>query len=93
MTAKVEFYDAYVGDDEDRDGAEPIACVLLDHVPRRGDKLWLKPFGWYFVTTVEYEVDSRRFNCGVRDVNVWLKKDLSVVLTQEQPPPPADNPG
>lgn len=79
MVAKVEFYDGTGNEDEARDGAAPIACVALDHVPRVGDQVWLKPFGHYVVSSVEYEVDSRRFNLGVRDVCIWLKPEAGEV--------------
>lgn len=75
MVAKVEFLDGTGNEDEARDGAEPIACVLLDHIPRVGDEVWLKPFGRYVVGSVEYEIDSRQFNTGVRDVSVWLRPE------------------
>jgi hypothetical protein len=75
MVAKVEFYDGTGNDDEARDGADPIACVVLDHVPRVGDQVWLKPLGHYFVNVVEYEIDSRQFSVGVRDVCIWLRPD------------------
>jgi len=75
VVAKVEFYDGTGNEDEARDGAEPIACVLLDHVPRVGDQVWLRPFGHYIVRSIEYEIDSQAFSCGVRDVNIWLKPE------------------
>lgn len=72
MVAKVEFYDG-VSDDKDRDGSDPIACVLLDHVPRVGDEVWLRPHGYYIVNSVEFDVDARQFNSSVRDVCIWLR--------------------
>ena len=75
MVAKVEFYDGTGNEDEARDGAAPIACVVLDHIPRAGDQVWLKPFGHYIVGRVEYEIDSRKFNVGVRDVCIWLRPE------------------
>jgi hypothetical protein len=75
MVAKVEFYDGTGNEDEARDGAEPIACVLLDHIPRVGDQVWLKPFGHYIVSSVEYHVDSRKVNVGGRDVSIWLRPE------------------
>lgn len=75
MVAKVEFYDGTGNEDESRDGAEPIACVVLEHIPRAGDQVWLKPFGHYIVGSVEYEIDSQRFNVGVRDVSIWLRPE------------------
>ena len=74
MVAKVEFYDG-VSDDPERDGAEPIACVLLDHIPRVGEHVWLKPLGRYVVNSVENEIDTQAFNCGVRDICIWLQPD------------------
>jgi hypothetical protein len=48
---------------------------LLDHIPRVGDELWLKPLGHYVVNSVEFKVDSRNFNSGVRDICIWLRPD------------------
>jgi len=73
VVAKVDFYD--VVSDDARDAAEPIACVLLDHIPRVGEHVWLKPLGWYVVSRVENEIDTRQFTCGVRDICIWLRPD------------------
>ncbi len=75
MVAKVEFYDGTGNEGEARDGAEPIACVLLDHVPRVGDQVWLKPFGHYIVSKVDFEIDSGSFNVGARDVSIWVEPE------------------
>lgn len=71
---RVEFYDGTGNDDEARDGAEPIAEALLEHVPRKGDAVWLKPLGWYRVKDVEYEIDTVR-NETTKVVSIWLRPD------------------
>jgi hypothetical protein len=77
VVAKVEFYDFISDEDDVRDGAAPLACVLLDHVPRAGDEVWLKPFGRYIVKSVEFEIDTNRFSTGVRDISVSLRRDTT----------------
>lgn len=37
--------------------------------------IYEEPPGHYVVHRVEYEVDSRSFNCGVRDICIWLKPE------------------
>lgn len=72
---EVKFYDGTGNEDDARDGAEPIACVLLEHVPRVGDQVSLRPFGYYIVGNVDFKIDSKLFNAGVREVSIWLKPE------------------